>query len=179
MYNAESPFQRVAGYAALWSHWLSKAVEIAVVILMVVLVLDVWLGVIARYFVDFPLTFTEEAARYLMIWMALLAVSIGIARRAHIGVLIVFDRLQGMPRHIMLAIFDLLGLFLFSFLFYFGVGFTIDGMQRLTMIYGMPKSIPFASVPVSCLLACVQIVLVAVRDQAKLLAEPGKEGIAP
>ena len=75
--------------------------------------------------------------------------------------------------------FDLLGLFLFAFLLYFGVGFTIDGMQRMTMIYSMPKSIPFASVPVACLLACVQLVLVAVRDQAKMLAEPGSEGVAP
>ena len=179
MLNAETPFQRVAGHAALWSQWLSKVVEVIVVILMVVLVLDVWLGVIVRYFVDYPLTFTEEAARYLMIWMALLAVSIGIARREHIGVLILFDRLRGIPRHILLAIFDLLGLFLFAFLFYYGVGFTIDGMQRLTMIYDMPKSIPFASVPVACLLACVQIVLAAVRDQAKLLAEPGREGVLP
>ncbi len=179
MPNAESPFQRVAGYAALGSHLLSKLVEIVVVALMVVLVLDVWLGVIVRYFVDYPLTFTEEAARYLMIWMALLAVSIGIARREHIGVLILFDRLRGIPRHVMLAVFDLLGLFLFAFLLYFGVGFTIDGMQRMTMIYSMPKSIPFASVPVACLLACVQLVLVAVRDQAKMLAEPGSEGVAP
>ena len=178
MQSAESPFQRVAGYAALWSHWLSRFVEAIVVVLMVVLVLDVWLGVIVRYFVDFPLTFTEEAARYLMIWMALLAVSIGIARREHIGVLILFDRLRGIPRHVMLAVFDLLGLFLFGFLLFYGVGFMVDGMQRLTMIYGMPKSIPFASVPVACLLACLQILLVAVRDQAKLLAEPG-EDVAP
>ena len=92
MYQAESGFQRFAGYAALWSHWLNRFVEIAVVVLMVLLVLDVWLGVLVRYFVDLPLTFTEEAARYLMIWMALLAVSIGIARREHIGVLILFDR---------------------------------------------------------------------------------------
>lgn len=107
MTQAESPFQRIAGYAALWSLWLSRVVEGIVVVLMVLLVLDVWLGVMVRYFVDFPLTFTEEAARYLMIWMALLAVSIGIARREHIGVLILFDRLRGVPRHVMLALFDL------------------------------------------------------------------------
>ena len=178
MTQAETPFQRIAGYAALWSLWLSRVVEGIVVVLMVLLVLDVWLGVMVRYFVDFPLTFTEEAARYLMIWMALLAVSIGIARREHIGVLILFDRLRGVPRHAMLALFDLLGLFLFGFLLYYGVAFAVEGAQRLTMIYAMPKSIPFSAVPVACLLACVQLLLVAVRDQAKLLAEPGREGVA-
>ena len=174
MGEAESGFRRVAGYAALWSLRLNTAVEVAVVALLVLLMLDVWLGVLVRYFVDFQLTFTEEAARYLMIWMALLAVSIGISRREHIGVLILFDRTRGLLRHLMLGMFDLLGLFLFAFLFYYGVGFSIQGMQRLTMIYDMPKAVPFAAVPVACLLACIQIVLAGIRDQARLLAESGR-----
>jgi TRAP-type C4-dicarboxylate transport system permease small subunit len=175
MADAESGFQRFAGYAALLSHRLNKVVEVVVVILMVLLVLDVWLGVLVRYLVDLPLTFTEEAARYLMIWMALLAVSIGIARREHIGVLLLFDRTQGLLRHLMLGAFDLLGLFLFGFLLYYGVDFAVQGMQRLTMIYDMPKAVPFTAVPVACLLACIQILLSGIRDQAKMLGEPGRD----
>ena len=43
-------------------------------------------------------------------------------------------------------------------------------MQRFTMIYDMPKAVPFTAVPVACGLACIQIVLSGVRDQAKMLA---------
>jgi TRAP-type transport system small permease protein len=178
MQATESNFQRIAGIAASLSYRLSQVTEVIVIILMAVLVLDVWLGIFARYFSEFPITFTEELARYLMIWMALLAVSIGISRRAHIGVLIVFDRTQGLPRHLLMGAIDLLGFLFFAFLFYYGLGFTIDGARRLTMIYSMPKSIPFASVPVSCLLAAIQIALVAVRDQAELLPEPDQESIS-
>ncbi|MCB1755296.1 MAG: TRAP transporter small permease [Gammaproteobacteria bacterium] len=177
MQAEESRFQTIAGYAAAWSHRLSKLTEMVVIVLMAVLVLDVWLGIIVRYFSDLPLTFTEELARYLMIWMALLAVSIGISRRAHIGVLMLFDKTHGLSRHLLLGAIDLLGLLFFLFLFYYGVGFTIDGARRLSMIYGMPKSIPFAAVPVSCLLAAIQIVLTAVRDQAKLLRQTDHEEI--
>ncbi len=46
-----------------------------VILLTVLLVLDVRLGIYVRYFSDLSLTFTEEAVRYLLIWMALLAVS--------------------------------------------------------------------------------------------------------
>jgi TRAP-type C4-dicarboxylate transport system permease small subunit len=169
--NAESRFQIIAGYAALWSHHLSRVTEVVVIALMTVLVLDVWLGIFVRYFSNLPLTFTEELARYLMIWMALLAVSVGIARRAHIGVLIVFDKTRGLNRHLLMAAIDLLGLAFFAFLFYYGIGFTIDGARRLTMIYSIPKSFPFAAVPVSCLLATIQLVLVAIRDQAAMLPE--------
>lgn len=177
MTQAETRFQRLAGHAALASERLSRVTEVMVVVLLVLLVLDVWLGILVRYFVDLPLTFTEEAARYLMIWMALLAVSIGISRRAHIGVLFLFDRTAGRSRHILLGVIDLLGFAFFAFLFYYGIEFTVDGARRLTMIYGMPKSVPFAAVPVACLLAAIQIALVAVRDQAALLPEPDRSRV--
>lgn len=163
----------MAGLAALLSHRLARVTEVVVVVLLALLVLDVWLGVFVRYFTDLPLTFTEELARYLMIWMALLAVSIGIARRAHIGVMLLFDQTQGKTRHVLLGVLDAIALFLFLFLLYYGIGFTVDGARRLTMIYDIPKSVPFASVPVASLLAAIQIVLVAIRDQAALMAEPG------
>lgn len=141
-------------------------------VLAAVLVLDVWLGVLVRYVVPWQLTFTEEAARYLMIWTALLAVSCGIARREHIGVLIIFERLPPVMRRVVLAGLDLLALSFFLYLLYFGIGFAESGFKRFTMIYGMNKALPFAAVPVSALFAAIQIVLVAIRDQAKLAVEP-------
>jgi TRAP-type transport system small permease protein len=176
--DSENTFARLAIRAARLSEVLSKFIEVTVVLLMILLVLDVWLGVFVRYFVDLPLTFTEEAARYLMIWMALLAVSIGISRREHIGVLILFDRLGPKGRHILLGLFDLLGLFLFGFLLFYGVDFAISGFKRLTMIYGLPKFLPFAAVPVSCALACIQIILSGIRDQQKLHVEAGQGNLS-
>ena len=174
MNEMETTFQRMAGIAAVISYQLARATEIVVIILLVLLVLDVWLGIMVRYFIDLPLTFTEEAARYLMIWMALLAVSVGISRRSHIGVLFLFDRTSGIPRHLLMGLIDLLGLVFFLFLFYYGIDFTINGGRRLTMIYDIPKSVPFAAVPVASLLAAIQLILVAVRDQAALLPKSDK-----
>jgi hypothetical protein len=39
------------------------------------------------------------------------------------------------------------------------------------MIYGMNKALPFAAVPVAAVVAAVQLVLVAIRDQASTAAE--------
>ena len=171
-------FINLANMAGVLSDRISKVIEVTLVILMVLLILDVWLGVLVRYFIDLPLTFTEEAARYLMIWVAMLAVSVGISRREHIGVLILFDRLGNVGQHILLALFDLLGLFLFGFLLFYGIDFAISGMQRLTMIYGMPKALPFAAVPVSCAFACIQLVLCGIRDQAKLHVAAGQGNVS-
>ena len=48
------------------SRRLNWLVERACVALLALLVLDVWLGVLARYVLPFPATFTEELARYLV-----------------------------------------------------------------------------------------------------------------
>jgi hypothetical protein len=41
------------------------------------------------------------------------------------------------------------------------------------MIFGVTKALPFAAVPVSATLACLQLILVAVRDQANFKESQG------
>ena len=147
-----------------WSRGLNRHVERFCVLLLVLLVLDVWLGVLVRYVIPLPLTFTEELARYLMIWMALLAVSSGIAHREHIGVEFVFSRLPAPLRRWLAIAFDLIALAFFGALFVYGLGFTIRGFSRVTMIYAIPKGYPFAGVPLAAGLSCVQLVLVGLHD---------------
>ena len=165
-------------WAAAQSARLDRLVERVCVALAVLLVLDVWLGVLVRYAFPLPITFMEEAARYLMIWMALLAVSCGIARREHIGVELLFDRFPRPLRRWLLLTLDLLALGFFALLLFYGVGMVEKGGRQLTMIYGLTKSLPFAAVPTAAALACLQLVLVALRDQARFDddadVEPGK-----
>jgi TRAP-type C4-dicarboxylate transport system permease small subunit len=154
----------VAARAKRWSLGINWVVERLCVALLVVLVLDVWLGVLARYVLPFRLTFTEELARYLMIWMALLAVSCGIAHREHIGVEFIFARLPAPVRRWLALAFDLTAFAFFAILFFYGLGFTVTGFQRLSMIYQIPKGWFFAGVPIAAGLACLQLALMAVHD---------------
>lgn len=154
----------VAAAAKRWSLRVNWLVERVCVALLALLVLDVWLGVLARYVIPLPLTFTEELARYLMIWMALLAVSSGIAYREHIGVAFVFERLPAPARRWLAVGFDVIGFAFFGALFVYGLGFAERGFSRLTMIYAIPKGYAFAGVPLAAFFACVQLALMAVHD---------------
>ena len=154
----------MADRAKALSYRINWVVERACVILLVLLVLDVWLGVLVRYVIPLPLTFTEELARYLMIWMALLAVSSAIVHRQHIGVEFIFMRLPAPARRWLAVSFDLIGLVFFAALFWFGLGFADRGMGRVTMIYGMPLGYAVASVPAAALLACIQLLLSGIHD---------------
>lgn len=154
----------LAQSAKTWSLRVNWLVERVCVALLAVLVLDVWLGVLVRYVIPLPLTFTEELARYLMIWMALLAVSSCIAYREHIGVEFVFERLPAPVRRWLAVAFDVIGFVFFFALFWYGLAFAEKGFSRLTMIYAMPKGYAFAGVPLAAAMACIQLALMGVHD---------------
>ena len=147
---------------------LSRTVNIWVerlcVALLVLLVLNVWLGVLARYVLPANLTFTEELARYLMIWVALLAVSSGISHREHIGMVMLFERFPAPVRKWLAVAIDLAALAFFAVLLIYGLGFVERGFSRFTMINEIPKAYPFMVVPLAAALACVQLALVALHD---------------
>ncbi|MEO1020513.1 MAG: TRAP transporter small permease, partial [Pseudomonadota bacterium] len=107
--------------AASWSRNINRVVEWTVAALMGLLVLDVWLGVVARYVLRAQIPWTEELARYLMIWAALLAVSCGIARREHIGFNLLLERFPEQMQRILLLTFDALALAFFLFMFVYGI----------------------------------------------------------
>jgi len=156
--------QQFAFSAIRASRVLNRWVERFCVLLLVLLTLDVWLGILARYVIPFPLTFTEELARYLMIWVALLAISCGISRREHIGVLFLVERLPPNLRRWLAVAIDISAFVFFAFLLVYGIGFVERGFSRLTMIFSVPKGYPFFVVPVAAALACIQLVLVMVHD---------------
>lgn len=155
---------RISTSARSLSRKINWVVERVCVLLLVLLVLDVWLGVLVRYVIPLPLTFTEELARYLMIWMALLAVSAGIVHREHIGVEFIFDKLPPRARRLLAVGFDVLAFVFFAALFWYGLDFVERGFKRITMIYDIPKAYPFMGVPIAAGIAAVQLILVGLQD---------------
>jgi len=156
--------QGFADKAIFASRRVNWYVERACVALAVLLVLDVWLGVAVRYVLPFQWSFTEELARYLMIWMALLAISSGISHREHIGVLLVFERFPPSARKWLAVTFDIIAFGFFAIIFFYGLGMVERGFSRFTMINGIPKAYPFMGVPLAAAMACLQLILVTVHD---------------
>ena len=146
------------------SKTLNMAIEAVVALLMVLLVLDVWLGVVDRYLFHWQLPWPETLARYLMIWAAMLAISCAIARREHIGLTLLIDRLPDAAKRGALIISDILALCLFAYLLWFGIDFAASGMQRQAMIFGATLMPAFAAIPVAAAISALQLSLVVIRD---------------
>ncbi|MEM6637175.1 MAG: TRAP transporter small permease [Pseudomonadota bacterium] len=163
-------------WAATISNRLNKAIEAIVAVLMLLLVLDVWLGVIDRYYFHWQLPWPEVIARYLMIWAAMLAVSSGIARREHIGLTAAIAALPAPVRRVLLIAMDVLALALFLYVLYYGIPFAQSGSPRQAMIFGMSLAPFYAAIPVAAAIASVQMVLVVLRDLGAHLEQIPAEG---
>lgn len=149
---------------ARFSATLNWFLERFCALLVALMVLDIWFGIVARYGLELGITWTEELARYLMIWAALVAVPCAAYHREHIGLTIVSDRLPRGPRTALHLVLDLLGIAFFLFLFVYGLRMTADGYSQYAMIFGMTMTVPYASVPVSAGLTVFQITAALLRD---------------
>jgi len=154
----------VQALAARFSDLLNALVERLVAVIMLALVIDVWIGVVDRYLVHLQLPWPEVLARYLMIWGVLLAISCGISRREHIGLSILLDHLPAGLRRFCLMAMDAVALALFLYVFWFGIGFALDGTRRQALIFGLSLGPAYAAIPVSSGLAAIQLFLVLCRD---------------
>jgi len=137
---------------------LNRSVEYACGILLGIMTLTVLVGVLFRYVFLSPLGWTEELSRYLMIWTASLAISVGIYRGEHIGLTFVPDRIKGKVSAFILALsIDLLVFGFLIVLLYFSIPMVQQGKMQIAQSLPVTMVLPTLSIPVSMFLALTQL----------------------
>ena len=142
------------------------------------MVLIVWYGVFARYIIRAGGDWTEELSRYVMIWLALLAVPCAAYYREHIGLELFLARLSLKHRKPMILVLDIICIAFFLFLTYYGSLLTRDGTTAYATIFSMNMVIPFASVPVSSAFAAFQFFVAMIRMQKQMKVQLASGGAA-
>jgi TRAP-type transport system small permease protein len=82
---------RSADEVLLWA--LRNSLEIVVGAMLVAICVIVFAGVFFRYFLHIGLGWTEEAARYLQIWMTFIGATIAVKRWSHFQLMIINERI--------------------------------------------------------------------------------------
>lgn len=86
-----------------------------VIALMGVMVLNVLWQVFTRFVLRDPSSYTEELARYLLVWVGLIGAAYAASQKMHLAIDIFTARLHGKPRHYV-EMFIYLCTFLFALL---------------------------------------------------------------
>jgi TRAP-type C4-dicarboxylate transport system permease small subunit len=76
---------RLRAIADRLDHWVARVETIAVVLLVTLLTAVTFAQVITRYVLDNPLIWSEEAARYLFVWVSMIGAALAIRQGGHFG----------------------------------------------------------------------------------------------
>ncbi len=94
--------------------WIDKTLVVILEFLMTFIVLDVTWQVLSRFVLRHPSPYTEELARFLLIWIGLLGASYAYRQKMHLGVDVLVEKFSPKNRawaeifiHIMVLIFAL------------------------------------------------------------------------
>ena len=137
-----------------------------------VMTLAVLAGVFFRYILEAPLPWSEELARYLMVWGACLGASVAFREGSHIAVTILVDKLRGFSGKIILKItqivvFIFLGIVMIEG---FRLAFLVSSQESPAMEISMRW--PYLAVPVGCLFILFEALIMMFFDKPPL-----REGI--
>ena len=155
-------------------------------ILMFVLVVDVVWQVLTRFVLTQPSSFTDELARFLLIWVGLLGAAYAVGQRLHLAIDLISDRLEPRRR-------QLLGIVIESVVLAFAVGVLLVGGWKLVSLtlllgqtsaaLGLPLGYVYSVLPLSGgIMAFYAIVFIrehvsALRAPSELGAELGPEPV--
>ncbi len=87
---------------------ITRFCEIVVVFLLILITADVLVGVFFRYVIGSALSWNEELARYLMIWMGFTAASLLLGEEGHIAINMLRDSLPQIFRRFLILTSDFL-----------------------------------------------------------------------
>jgi len=93
---------------------VDKVLEWTLIVLMAANVLNVLWQVFTRFVLKNPSSFTEELARYLLIWIGLLGASYVAGRKMHLAIDVVVNRLTGRVRRLADYLIEV-SIFVFAF----------------------------------------------------------------
>ncbi len=111
--------------------------------------LVVALQVLCRYGFNHSLFWSEELARYLLVWLSFLGASVAYRRKVHPGIDMLEKRMpQGLRKSVKILV-HLISLALFAVMIYFGCRFAYFVRLQISPALYLPKWIVFAIIPLS------------------------------
>ncbi|WP_136066581.1 TRAP transporter small permease [Modicisalibacter radicis] len=145
--------------------WLCSALIVAFSVLLIV-------NVISRYAFDSPLFFAEELAVYILIWMAFLAISIGIHHDSHVRLTLLTGCLPVSLRQVCYWVTEGLTLLILAVL----LKYSIDWVRSpsvtfdIALTLGWPKWVFYLIVPIFSTTALLHV--------AARLSDPSRRAAA-
>lgn len=132
-----------------WIGYLNWGVKHLLNMLMAVLVTVVFLQVIFRFVLGSPLAWTEELARYSLIWLTFLGAAYAMSLRAHIGMEFFVNLFRTPGKKALYLIASIASLMFFLLMVVEGYNLAMQGMAQTSPVLRIPMGMIYMIIPVS------------------------------
>jgi TRAP-type transport system small permease protein len=147
--------------AASMVNWPVKVICVFCAGVMTAVVL---LGVGARYVMQSPISWTEEVARYLMVYLALVGVSIVTRRRAHLGVLYFVTKFPLLLQRLVKFATDAAIMVFLYYLTVYGIKMVAAAKTQMEPATGITMDYVLLCVPICGALTMFQLAIQIIYD---------------
>jgi len=144
------------------------------VIFLDAFLINVFLQILTRLFINQPLSFTEEVSRYLFVWMVFLALPFATRYDKHIAMDIFVRKLPDKVQFVLKMLIHIITILVFLWVVYYGIDYLIFCKNVKTPVLQISKAIVAAIIPLSGTLMIIRTIERIFID-AKLL-KSGKLG---
>lgn len=128
--------------------------------LMIVMFALVFTNVVTRYGFGFSLAWSEEVARFVMIWVTFLGAGLALREGRHVAIEILQDRLPARARRRLRLGLALVILAFLVFLAVLGARFVAFGWDKTMMATQMSRGIPYLAIPLGAAMFALHLVLI-------------------
>lgn len=157
---------RLREWAAAWTRRIDVLSTWAAVACLLLNVSVVLFGVVMRYgFAASPI-WTDELARYALIWAVMLAGAAAVRRGEHMQIDLLVEALPPVPARVVDAVRRLVIVAVLAFMTVMGAYYAGKVWGMTTLALNVPRTIPIASVPLGMGLMLVQYLLLQIAGPA-------------
>jgi TRAP-type transport system small permease protein len=143
---------------------INHVIRFIVIALLAVMVIAVFMQVLFRFFLDQPLAWTEELARYLLIWITFLGSAYAMSIKAHIGTEYIQKFLSPRMNKVVLVVAALFSLVFFLVMVQQGYLLASRSMTQTSPTLLVPMGYVYMVIPISGALLIMNVIHVTWKD---------------
>lgn len=144
-----------------------------VAVFMAGMFVSIFMAIISRFIIKIPIPWTEELSRYLMVWTAFIAGSLGLRRGSHVGIKFLVQKVPKPAAKWMGLITNIALLIFFLFLIIEGVRMAALVSGQRSPVLNIPMAWVYASLPTGAVLFTAFVLQSLVGSVRDLLDKTG------
>ncbi len=150
------------------SDLLNRVAEYLVIFLVAGISLLIFVQVIFRYVLNHSLFWSEELARYILMWITFVGASVGFKRKGHIGIDFIYKKVKGKVKIWFTIIIDASIVVLAFVMLLYGIKLTLFVWIQSSPALLLSMSFPYASIAVGGLLILFHSLVFLTEDITSL-----------